>query len=210
MKEEKFYNLFDKHNDSVFEALNALCTSIKDICKGNMEKAILNAQKVIELESKDDALVNELREELIKGALLKYSTEDYFMLVEAVERILDRSEIVARHIVLLENFPPPQEIVNLGLKMSETLFEASKIFNEALKIFSENFSKAMEKTKKVRELRDSIINDEFNLIKILINLNAECKTMMLYKDVFSLLARTSETIMNAANTLQTIIAKYSI
>ena len=68
----------------------------------------------------------------------------------------------------------------------------------------------LQKAKKVRELRDAMINDEFKLIKILINLNVDYKTMLLYKDVFSLLARTSETIMNAANALQTIIAKYSI
>jgi uncharacterized protein Yka (UPF0111/DUF47 family) len=210
LNKEKFYNLFDKHNESVFEALKALCTSIKEVCKGNLEKAMLNAQKVIELESTDDSLMGKLKEELFKGALLKYSVEDYFILIEAVERILDRGEIVARHIVLLENFPPPKEIVDLGLKMSETLFETSKTFNEALNVFSENFSKAVEKTKRVRELRDSIINDEFNLIKTLINLNIDYKTMMLYKDVFSLLARTSETIMNAANALQTVIAKYSI
>jgi len=210
LKEEKFYNLFDKHNENVFEALKALCASIREACKGNLEKAILNAQKVIELENADDFLMEELKGELFKGALLKYSIEDYFMLIKIVERILDRGEIVARHIILLENLPPPKEIVELGLKMSETLFEASKTFNEALNVFSENFSKAVEKAKKVRELRDAMINDEFKLIKILINLNVDYKTMLLYKDVFSLLARTSETIMNAANALQTIIAKYSI
>jgi|YelNatPaOPRAMG01_1025707.scaffolds.fasta_scaffold21903_7 uncharacterized protein Yka (UPF0111/DUF47 family) len=210
MKEEKFYTIFDKHSNSVFEALKALCISIKEICKGNLNEAIASAQKVIDFEAIDDSLMDELKEELFKGALLKYSIEDYFMLIEAIERILDRCEIVARHIILLENFPLPKEIVELGLKMSETLFEASKSFNEALKIFSENFSKAVEKAKKVRELRDTMINDEFNLIKKLVNLNADYKTIMLYKDVFSLLARTSETIMNAANVLQTIIAKYSI
>lgn len=209
-KEEKFYELFDKHNDSVFEALKALCASIEEACKGNLEKAALKAQKVIELENIDDSLMEELKEELFKGALLKYSIEDYFMLIEAVERILDRGEIVARHILLIENLPPPREIVDLGLKLSKTLLEASQTFNEALKVFSENFNEAVKKARKVRELRDNIINDEFNLIKILLNLNADYKTVMVYKDVFSILARTSETITNAASVLQTIIAKYSI
>jgi predicted phosphate transport protein (TIGR00153 family) len=65
---------------------------------GDVEAASEKARLVIEIESRADALEEQIREVLLQGAFLPHMRSDVYRLVEAVDAIAGEGESIARFV----------------------------------------------------------------------------------------------------------------
>jgi len=209
LSREEIYRLFDEHRSKALKAVEEVHECVVAMCKGDHESLLDHARNIIQLEREDDDLIETLEEELFKGASLQYSIEDYFRLTEVIERVLDRVEILARYMTVQSlNIPPI--MVEGTIALSKTLLDASRELEKAVVVLPESFDEAMNKTRQVRSLRDTIVAQEFELLQKLFSTETDPKTGSLLKDVISLIARTAESLLNTSNAVRTLVFKYRI
>ncbi len=97
-KEKHVRKLVLAHLAEVEECLQETRNVLEEYLKGEFDAARGLAVRVIEIESRADALEREIREKLLEGAFLPQIRSDVYRLVESVDAIAGKAEDVARFI----------------------------------------------------------------------------------------------------------------
>jgi predicted phosphate transport protein (TIGR00153 family) len=97
-KEKQVRKLILQHLSEVHECLMESRNALEEYTSGNVEAASEKARLVIEIESRADALEEQIREVLLQGAFLPHIRSDVYRLVEAVDAIAGEGESIARFV----------------------------------------------------------------------------------------------------------------
>jgi len=98
-KEKHVRKLVISHLNEVQDCLIESRNVLEEYISGDLESACQRLNSVIEIESRADLLERQIRDVLLDGAFLPTIRSDIYRLVEAVDAIAGKAEVVARFIV---------------------------------------------------------------------------------------------------------------
>ena len=134
-KEKRAQELFLGHLSEVHECLMESRNALEEYVVGDLESAREKARAVVEIESRADTLVRQIREVLLDGAFLPHIRSDIYRLVEAVDTIAGKAEDVA-HFIVDQSPQVPQEF---QADLLEIFLQALNCFLELRKALDDYF-----------------------------------------------------------------------
>ncbi len=211
-KEEKeISELISEYTKIILDTVTALSKYLDIILKKKAddrlhkeEKAL--AERVLVLESEADRFEERIDEKLRTTALPVTSSERY-SLVEKMDDIADRSEIVVRKFRLIDE-PIKLPIKEKLSEMGHNCLEATEAVANSIIFLSTDFDSAMDEAHKVRPIRKKNRNVEFETLKLLMKYKIKTSTFVILHDVIKLLGRIGDLANEIAHAIISLIIKY--
>ncbi len=201
--------LFSVCLDKVLEIVSLLDECIKLLVNEKFNQCEECVEKIIRVENEIDEIKFKIEERISKGKRLKYLIEDQVKLLDVLEHIADRTEILARfiHAYMVKI---PDEIKGDVIELSGRTLETVKKLYEAIKSVNENLERSYFLASDVEKLKEDAVEIEFKIIKWLSQSSIDVKKIIEIKDIVSLLGRIAEKAEEATNTIKTMSMKYRI
>lgn len=164
-------------------------------------------EEIIKVENEIDEIKFLIEESISKGKRLKYLIEDQVKLLDVLEHIADRTEILARfiHAYMVKI---PNEIKDNVIELSSKMLETVNKLYKAIKSIDHDLDKAYALASEVEKLKEDAVEIEFKIIRWLSQSKIDVKRVIEIKDIVSLLGRIAEKAEEATNTIKTMSMKY--
>jgi uncharacterized protein Yka (UPF0111/DUF47 family) len=210
-EEQAVSELIHDHANIVLEAVTALSEYLNVILKKKPEKRLKDheeklADRVLELESKADRAEERIDEKLRVTALPVTSSERY-SLVEKMDSIADRSEIIVRKLRLVAE-PIKLEIKKKLCQMGTYCLEATTAVVTSIQLLGSSFDSALGEAQKVRPIRNKNRSVEFETLGLLMEFKMRTSTFVVLHDVIKLLGRLGDLTNEIAHAIISLIIKY--
>ncbi len=211
-KEEKeISELINEYTRIILDTVTALSKYLDIILKKKAddrlqedEKAL--AERVLALESEADRFEERIDEKLRTTALPVTSSERY-SLVEKMDSIADRSEIVVRKLRLIDE-PIKLPIKEKLSEMGHHCLQATEAVMNSILFLSSDFDSAMNEAQKVRPIRKKNRNIEFETLQLLMKHKIKTSSFVILHDVIKLLGRIGDLANEIAHAIISLIIKY--
>ncbi len=211
-KEEKAISQFiTEHTQIVLDTVTALSQYLEVILKKKPKNRLIDeenelADRVIELESAADRSEERIDEKL-RGTALPVTSSERYSLVEKMDSIADRSEIVVRKLRLIVE-PIELEIKEKLCKMGRYCLEATEAVFKSIQFLGSDFDAALEEAQKVRPIRNKNREAEFETLKLLMEFKMKASSFVVLHDVVKLLGRIGDLTNEIAHAIISLIIKY--
>ncbi len=210
-EEQAISELVNEHAQIVLEAVTGLSQYLNVILKKKADDRLKNqedtlAEKVLKLESAADRAEEHIDEKLRSTALPVTSSERY-SLVEKIDSIADRSEIIVRKLRLIEE-PIKLEIKEKLCQMGNYCLEATTAVVASVQLLGSSFDSALTEVQKVRPIRNKNRHVEFETLKLLMGVKMRNSTFVILHDVVKLLGRLGDLTNEIAHAIISLIIKY--
>jgi uncharacterized protein Yka (UPF0111/DUF47 family) len=211
-KDEKaIIELINKQSEIILETVRVLVEYLDVILRKKPDKRLEDeeeelAERVLELESKADRIEEEIDEKLQRTALPVTSSERYSM-IEKMDSIADRSEIIVRKLRIIEE-PIPLEIKERLCEMGHYCLEATDAIVKSIQFLSSDFDSALTEAQKVRPIRNQNRTAEFETLRALMKHKMKTATFVLLHDIVQLLGRLGDRTNEVAHVIISLIIKY--
>lgn len=211
-KDEKAISeLINKHNQVILETVKALAQYLEIILKkkahGRLEEEEEQlAERVLALESQADRVEEEI-DERVRGTALPVTSSERYSLVEKMDSIADRSEIVVRKLRIIDE-PIPLKIKEKLCEMGNYCLEATEVVVKGIEFLRSDFDSALAEAQKVRPLRKQNRIIEFDTLRLLVKTKLKTPTFVILHDVIQLLGRIGDRTNEAAHVIISLIIKY--
>ncbi len=210
-EEAAISELLNEYTQTILETVRTLSLYLDTILKKKPKKRLEEeekelAERVLKLESKADRIEMEIDEKLRTTALPVTSSERY-SLVEKMDSIADRSEIVARKLRIIDE-PIKLEIKEKLSEMGHNCLEATEAVANSIQFLGSDFDKAREKAQKVRPIRKKNRHVEFETLRVLVKHKMKTSTFVILHDVVKLLGRIGDLTNEIAHAIISLIIKY--
>ena len=211
-KEEKAISeLINEHTLIILETVRTL-TQYLDIIRRKKaddrledeEEAL--AERVLALESKADRSEEKIDEQL-RGTALPVTSSERYSLVEKMDDIADRSEIVVRKLRLIEE-PLKLEIKEKLCEMGHNCLAETEAVANSIQLLGSDFESALEEAKKVRPIRKKNRKVEFDTLSVIMKHKMKTSTFVILHDVIKLLGRIGDLANEIAHVIISLIIKY--
>lgn len=182
------------------KALNSFCSTGKDIDK--------IVGKIITKEKKADALVEKITRGLYSGRFLPFSSEDWFGMVNQIDRQADLAERIGRLMRIKEIKIPAKvkkDIENLGEKVVAGVKQADK----AIMRLSADMEEARKEASKLPKMRENIRNIEYKIYNDIFSSQMNSKNVIILREIVYYLAQISNVSEDIANIVKAMTIKYS-
>lgn len=175
--------------------------------------------KIFEVEELINALfVNETEIDDIRRAVLgKLAEKDLpsqyrqnlIHIVKCLDVLADHVKDSARNVKVLINAKLPKEILEINIRIVETLVEAAVFLSTAIEMLGINYPQALEFSKKVDE-KESVV-DEYYLEEKALFLKYDRElgiaTLLVMKDLLECLERIADTLADTADYIRVLSVK---
>jgi len=203
--------LINEHARIVLQSVTALSQYLKVILKKKAENRLYDeekelAERVLALESEADRAEEVIDEKLQVTALPVTSSERY-SLVEKIDSIADRSEIIVRKLRLIDE-PIKLEIKQKLYEMGNYCLEATTAVVESIQLLGSSFDSALNEAQKVRPIRNKNRNVEFETLGLIMHYKMRTSTFVILHDVIKLLGRLGDLTNEIAHAIISLIIKY--
>lgn len=210
-EEEAISDLLNEYTDIILETVKALSEYLDVILRKKGYKRLEDeeeklADRVLALESKADRVEEQIDEKLRRTALPVTSSERY-SLVEKMDSIADRSEIVVRKLRIIDE-PLELEIKQKLSEMGHNILEATEAVAKSIQFLGSDFESAMNEAQKVRPMRKKNRNTEFDTLSLLMKYRMKASTFVILHDVVKLLGRIGDLTNEIAHAIISLIIKY--
>ncbi|MFX1317807.1 MAG: DUF47 family protein [Promethearchaeota archaeon] len=203
--------LINEHAKIVLESVTALSRYLSVILKKKANNRLYDeenelVERVLALESEADRAEEAIDEKLQVTALPVTSSERY-SLVEKIDSIADRSEIIVRKLRLIDE-PLKLEIKEKLYQMGNNCLEATTAVVESVQLLGSNFDSALIQAQKVRPIRNKNRSIEFETLGLLMHYKMRTSTFVILHDVVKLLGRLGDLTNEIAHAIISLIIKY--
>jgi uncharacterized protein Yka (UPF0111/DUF47 family) len=211
-KEEKAISeLIVEHNQIILETVKTLNQYLDIILRKKADDRLEDeeeelAERVLALESKADRSEEKIDKQL-RGTALPVTSSERYSLVEKMDDIADRSEIIVRKLRLIEE-PMKLEIKQKLSEMGKNCLMATEAIVKSIELLGSDFDSALEEAQQVRPIRKKNRNVEFETLKVLMKYKMKAPTFVILHDVIKLLGRIGDLANEIAHAIISLIIKY--
>lgn len=205
---KEFYTSLEKFVDDVSNAVIGLRKAIEHYCNGEVNAAKESVKKVIEFEKNADTTRREMSKILYTGVLIPFGREDKYELIESIDDVADKAEIIVRLATLRR--PEIPKKIKEDLKDLAYLVESSVLqLKTAVSFLNSDLNKAIEEASKVELQREKVRDLEFKILGSLINQRKEIPIkILLLRELVSLTGRVADDAEEAADRVIALAVKY--
>ncbi|MHA1214444.1 MAG: DUF47 domain-containing protein [Candidatus Hodarchaeales archaeon] len=171
------------------------------------DKVLQVKNEIIEAERECDAIKEELVSNIFaKGAYLPQATEDRYRLVELMDNIVNRTEVVIRRLIAKKDFPKriPHEMPILA----EKVHQCTDYLQDALKFLDRDFEKAGEFARKVESVREEARDLDFHIFGRIHSPDYNAKDAAYLYTISVSLIKVAEASERTGEYIQTMTIKY--
>jgi uncharacterized protein len=194
-----------EHADQVGKTILELQVMMKDYCQ--KDKHFKQESYEIHLDEHEaDKIRRRIGIMLYEGAFLPIYREDYFKLVEMVDKIANQSEAIGDFTTLtrpqIPDFIEPE--IHSLIELTIAIFEELKIM---IKCFLDGDKTLMKSAVKIRELEQAIDKQQFYMTRTLFKSNLEKIEKLHTKDLIDGISKISNLVEDVADQFEIIAAK---
>ena len=211
-KDEKaISDLINEQSQIILETVRVLIDYLDVILRKKPYKRLQKeeeelAERVLELESKADRIEEQIDEKL-QGTALPVTSSERYSLIEKMDSIADRSEIIVRKLRIVEE-PIPLEIKEKLSEMGHYCLDATEAVVKSIQFLSSDFDSALAEAQKVRPIRKQNRIAEFETLHALMKHKMKTPTFVLLHDIVQLLGRIGDRTNEVAHVIISLIIKY--
>jgi len=211
-KDEKAISeLINEQSQIILETVRVLIEYLDVILRKKPHKRLEKeeeelAERVLELESKADRVEEQIDEKL-QGTALPVTSSERYSLIEKMDSIADRSEIIVRKLRIIEE-PIPLEIKQKLSEMGHYCLNATEAVVKSIQFLSSDFDSALAEAQKVRPIRKQNRIAEFETLHVLMKPKMKTATFVLLHDIVQLLGRIGDRTNEVAHAIISLIIKY--
>jgi len=200
-------NAFNDHTDKTHECVVNLRKALHHYCEGDMESAKVFSKQVVSLEAKADEVRRLAEKKLYTGVLIPFGREDKYALMEAIDDIADKAEIIVRLAEIEKpEIPAP---LKADIKILSNQVElSSQVLKEAVEYLNTDINKAIKTASKVELVREKVRNLEFEILKKLLASKKKNLDILLLKELISLTGQVADKAEEAADRVISLAVKY--
>lgn len=207
-KTKEFYKEFDLFMDNVLGSVSSLKKTIHAYCSSDKKAIAKNTEEVISFEKNADTIRREMEKTLYEGVLIPFGREDKHELMETIDDIADRSELVVR-LLKSEKIESPQKLRRTIKSLADLIEECTEKLAHSVRLLKSDLNKAVEAARKVELMRENVRECEFLLIE---RLFSESKNntfnMLLVKEIISLMGQVADKAEEASDRVIALAVKY--
>jgi uncharacterized protein len=200
-KEERFFDLFDRHAQTAVQAAQAL----RDMLKGG-EDTRTHCQRVSQLENQADEITRDVLTAVRRTFITPFDRSDITHLITAMDDAVDQMQQTAKAVVLFEvrSFEPPMREIG-GL-----LVECANLVGRALpllKAIGDNVAMLTQITEEVTKLEGRV--DDLHDIGLkelfLKHRNANTMDFIVGAEIYDHLEKVADRFDDVANEINSIV-----
>jgi predicted phosphate transport protein (TIGR00153 family) len=197
-KDEKFFELFERHGQIVVKASKLLITGLNDGYDG-----VCRIEKEIgKLEDEGDHVIHDIFRRLRSTFITPFDPEDIQALATALDDVLDGIDDVTFRIVAYRLDPVPPAVLLLAQKVSSSCL----ILAEALAALHKKKS-VIELCIEVNRLENEADKLERNLLADLFRNEKDPIALIRQKEIYELLEVTTDRCEDVADVIQNVSVK---
>ena len=221
MKQLSWFDLFRKEPTSntmfliqkeITKAISTV-TELRGIMNGFAKGKISEVEGLINELFLNEAEIDDIRRsvlgELTEQDLPSQYRQNLIHIVKCLDIMADHVKDSARNIKVLINTKLPKEILEINIKIVETLVEAATFLSTAIEMLGINHPQALEFSKKVDE-KESVV-DEYYLKEKALFLKYDRElglgTLLVLKDLLECLERIADTLADTADYVRVLTVK---
>jgi len=209
-KSVKFYESLESYMSNVFDSVTSIKETINSYCDGDTESTKKHGQRVIKLENQADASRRDIERELYKGVLIPFGREEKYELVESIDDIADKAEIIYR-LAEIERPPIPKNLVRDIKHLAAEVESVVKKLKSAVSHLNIDLIKSIDIASQIKVDREDVKTREYELLRKLLKQrsNYDPLDIIFLKELFSLLAKVADKAHTAADRTIALAVKYS-
>lgn len=204
---KEFYGTLVTFMNDVHTTVSHLNETIKHYSSGRTKEAITNANFVIDFEVKADNSRRKLEKMLYQGVVLPFGRGAKYELLESLDDVADKAEVVAR-LILIERIKIPAKLGKDFKELAETVLDVVSHLRSAVVQLDINLDKAISNATKVELVREKVRQIEFRLIAKLFGNGGNTLNIILLKELITLTAAVADKSEEAADRLVSLAVKY--
>src|SRR3989344_4705229 len=197
-KGKEFYKTLETFITEVHSSVKYLNDTVRNYCDGKSREARKFANFVIDFETKADSSRRSLEKMLYTGVVLPFGRGAKYELLESVDDVADKAELVAR-LILIERLKVRQNLRKDLKELSGTVLEVVNNLKEAVLQLDINLDKAVAHATSVELMREKARQIEFKLIEKLFSKMRADINIILLKELISLIAAVADKAEEAAD-----------
>ncbi|MGC9384179.1 MAG: TIGR00153 family protein [Kosmotogaceae bacterium] len=171
-KEQEIIEHFKKHIKAVEETLDGLEQLLETYKKGDSDDLDRVNDIIHERESEADKIRRSMETEMYQGAFLPNFRGDFLGLVENFDRIANRAEGIADHIILTR-IVIPDELIDDLVEQFRMSLKTYKSLKDGAEMLFEDLEQAAELVLRTEKLEHDEDSFERNLIKKVFSMDLE-------------------------------------
>ena len=206
-KSKEFYGTLEIFITDVHSSVSHLNDTIRNYSDGKLKAARKSANFVIDYETKADNSRRKLEKMLYTGVILPFGRGAKYELLESVDDVADKAELVAR-LLLIEHLKIPQSLDKYFKELMGTVLEVANHLKDAVLQLDLNLDNAIAHATKVELLREKARQIEFKLIEKLFSRKANVLELILLKELISLIGAVADKSEEAADRVISLAVKY--
>ncbi|HIJ98885.1 TPA: DUF47 family protein [archaeon] len=206
-KGKEFYKTLETFITEVHSSVKYLNDTVRNYCDGKSREARKFANFVIDFETKADSSRRSLEKMLYTGVVLPFGRGAKYELLESVDDVADKAELVAR-LILIERLKVRQNLRKDLKELSGTVLEVVNNLKEAVLQLDINLDKAVAHATSVELMREKARQIEFKLIEKLFSKMRADINIILLKELISLIAAVADKAEEAADRVVSLAVKY--
>mgnify|MGYP001597200200 CR=1 FL=1 len=206
-KSKEFYGTLEIFITDVHSSVLHLNDTIRSYSDGKLKAARKSANSVIDYEEKADNSRRKLEKMLYTGVVLPFGRGAKYELLESVDDVADKAELVAR-LLLIERLEIPQSLDKYFKELMGTVLEVANHLKGAVLQLDLNLDNAIASATKVELLREKARQIEFKLIEKLFSRKTNVLELILLKELISLIGAVADKSEEAADRVISLAVKY--
>lgn len=197
----------DEFLDKVVFSVECLHKCLQSYIENEKAKFLNVVEQTSRAEADADELRRQIEQNLFKYDILPYSRGDKVTLLESVDDIADKAEIVAK---LLSIYKPkiPPKFAPLFLELAAKTHQTVLMLRDSIIALEKNLENAKEKADQTEKLREDVRAIEFTLLDKIFSSKEKDMTKLILRDLISLTAKIADNAEEASDFVAMLSVKY--
>ncbi len=205
-KEGKVIESFKQHLKAVEETLEKLEDMVNLYLDGRCDEVDDIADEVISLETKADKIRRETETMMYSGAFLPNFRGDLLGLIESIDKIANKAEMVAK-VLSFQRPLIPDELKSDVRKQIRLSIDTYKAFKDTVEEMFEDMEKASKMVQKVEKKEHEEDVHEWNMMKKLFSLEISRALKLEIKEIITSIGDLADLAEDASDRVEIIILK---
>lgn len=211
-KEMSLEQLFMKDAELVEKSLKAMADAVGAACEHEKERSVLNIEKTIVLEKKQDRVRDEIFRRLYTKETMVFSREDRLDIVYQLNRVVSKAERVARRLTL--HLPHQiEELLQSIIVIAKEITAIGTLVKQLVDAIMDNFDEAKKIIRKINDIRRDVRRKEYEALRILYKRGDDIPTkqdFVFWEDLIINMAQVANYSDRFADSMYALISKYTL
>ncbi|MFO7872362.1 MAG: DUF47 family protein [Candidatus Undinarchaeales archaeon] len=204
---DEFYRELEEFVEEVHSSVVSLSKAVEKYADGKQKEAEKFGEKVFKSEEIADRKRRFMENTLYSGAIIPFGRDSKYELVEAIDDVADKAEIIAR-LLKYENVKIPKDLKKDIKELAKKTVETSEKLATSVKSLNVDLRAATSAAYDVNTLREEARRTEFKTFEKLFSGKKKSINLILLKEIISLIGQVSDKAEEAADRVITLSVKY--